>query len=53
MDSAQKLILDQFKEVKCELIATIAELKMDMCVLGTGQEALNSDICVELKSDMI
>jgi len=52
MDSVLQLIKDQFKELKSELSATTAELKMDMCALGTGQEALKSDICVELKSDM-
>jgi len=44
--------MDQFKEMKSELIATTAELKTDMCALGTGQEALESDICAELKSVM-
>jgi len=44
--------MDQFKELKSELSTTTAELKMDMCALGAGQEALKSDICAELKSDM-
>ena len=37
MDSALQLIMDQFKELKSELSATTAELKTDMCALGTGQ----------------
>jgi len=44
--------MDQFKELKSELSATTAELKTDMCALGTWQEALKSDICAEVKSDM-
>ena len=63
MESALQLIMDQFKELKgeisttttelkSELGVTTAELKTDMCALGTGQEALKSDICAELKSDM-
>jgi hypothetical protein len=44
--------MDQFKELKSELIATIAALKADMCALSTGQEAPKSDICAEPKSDM-
>jgi roadblock/LC7 domain-containing protein len=52
MDSALHLIMDQFKELKGDLIATIAELKTDMCALGTEQEALKSEISAEVKSDM-
>jgi len=45
MDSALQLIMDQFRELKCELSVTTAELKTVMCELGTGQEALKSDMC--------
>ena len=44
--------MGQFKELKSELSTTAAEMKTDMCTLGTGQEALKRDICAELKSDM-
>ena len=52
IDSALHLKIDQFKELKSELSATTAELKTDICELGTGQEALKIDICAELNSDM-
>jgi len=52
MDSALQLIMGQFKELKSELSTSMVELKTDMCALGTEQEALRSDICAELKSDM-
>jgi len=52
MGSGLQLVIDQFKELKSELIVTIAELKTDMCTLGTGPEVLKSGICAELKSDM-
>ena len=52
MDSALQLIMDQFKVLKTNLSTTTAELKTDMCALGTGQEALKSDICSELHSAM-
>jgi predicted nucleic acid-binding Zn-ribbon protein len=44
MDAALQLIMDQFKELKSEISTNTAELKMDTCALGTGQEALKSEI---------
>jgi hypothetical protein len=43
MNAAIQLIIDQFKEMKNEISTTTAELKADMCVVGTGQESLQSD----------
>ena len=40
------------QKLKSELLLNIAELKTEMCALGTGQEELMSDICAELKFDM-
>jgi hypothetical protein len=34
----------QFRELKSEICTITAELKPDMCALGTGQEELRSDI---------
>jgi hypothetical protein len=52
MEAALQVIMEQLKELsagqsvlKSEINTTTAELKMDMCAIGTRQEALNSDVC--------
>jgi hypothetical protein len=37
---------------KSEINTTISELKTDTCAIDTRQEALKSDICAEVKSDI-
>jgi len=44
MDATLQLITDQFRELKSEICTITAELKTDICALGTGQEALRSDM---------
>jgi len=44
MDATLQLITDQFRELKSEICIITAELKTNICALGTGQEALRSDI---------
>ena len=44
MEATPQLIMDQFRVLKSEICTITAELKTDMCALGTGQEELRSDI---------
>jgi len=44
MDATLQLITDQFRELKSEIATVTAELKTDICALGTGHDALRSDI---------
>jgi chromosome segregation ATPase len=44
MDATLQFITDQFRQLRSEIGTITAELKTDIGALGTGQEALRSDI---------
>jgi hypothetical protein len=44
MEETLQLITDQFRKLKIEICTITAELKTDICALGTVKETLRTDV---------